>query len=68
MRALIFSILLPLCLLTPACSPQAAENAPAPAATEAAVHPVSGLKVIPLTVTTLGTTHAFHVEVAVTPQ
>ena len=68
MRALIFSLLLPLCLLTPACSPQAAENAPAPAASEAAVHPVSGLKVIPLTITTLSKTHAFRVELAVTPQ
>jgi uncharacterized membrane protein (UPF0127 family) len=64
MRALIFPIL----LLIPACSPQAAENAPAPAASEPAVHPVSGLAVIPLTVTTLGKTHAFRVELAVTPQ
>ena len=64
MRALVFSLL----LLVPACSPQAAENAPAPAASEAAVHPVSGLQVIPLTVTTLGKAHAFRVEVAVTPQ
>ncbi len=66
MRALIFSLL----LLAPACSPQAAENAPGPtaAATEAAVHPVSGLEVIPLTITTRDKTHRFRVELAVTPQ
>ena len=66
MRALLVSLL----LIVPACSPQAAQNAPTPsaAATQAAVHPVSGLEVIPLTVTTLGKTHSFRVEVAKTPQ
>ena len=64
MRALLF----PLLLILPACSPQAAENTPAPAAAQASVHPVSGLEVIPLTITTLGRTHAFRVEVARTPQ
>ncbi len=64
MRALLF----PLLLLIPACSPQAAENAPAPAPTQAAVHPVSGLQVIPLTITTQGGRHDFRVEVARTPQ
>ena len=64
MRALLFSLL----LVLPACSPQAAENTPTPAATQASVHPVSGLEVIPLTITTLGGTHAFRVEVARTPQ
>ena len=68
MRALLYSLLLPLSLLVPACSPQAAENAPAAAATQPSVHPVSGLPVVPLTVTTLGRTHAFRVEVARTPQ
>ncbi len=71
MRALLHSILLPLALLTPACSPQAAENAPAAttsgAPTQASVHPVSGLQVIPLTITTLKGPHAFRVEVARTP-
>lgn len=66
MRVLLYSLLLPLSLMVPACSPQAAENAPAP--TQASVHPVSGLQVIPLTVTTLGGTHTFRVEVAKTPQ
>lgn len=61
-------LLLPLLLILPACSPQAAEQAPAPAAQQASVHPVSGLEVIPLTVTSLGKTHSFRVEVARTPQ
>lgn len=70
MRVLLYSLLLPFALLTPACSPQAAENAPTPAASaeQASVHPVSGLQVIPLTVTTLKGPHAFRVEVARTPQ
>ncbi len=48
-----------------ACSPQGASEAAAPAQT-AAVHPVSGLKVVPLTVTSGKTTHAFKVEIAST--
>jgi uncharacterized membrane protein (UPF0127 family) len=38
----------------------------APAA-HSAVHPVSGLKVVPLTVTTAGGPHVFKVEVAASP-
>ena len=60
-------LLLPLLLVLPACSPQAAEQAP-PAAEQASVHPVSGLEVIPLATTSLGKTHRFRVEVARTPQ
>ena len=60
-------LLLPLLLVIPACSPQAAEQAP-PAAPQASVHPVSGLEVIPLTITSLGKTHRFRVEVARTPE
>jgi len=69
MRAFLYSLLLPLSLVVPACSPQAAENAPAPTAStaQASVHPVSGLQVIPLTVTTLKGPHVFRVEVARTP-
>lgn len=63
MRAWLF----PLLLAIPACSPQAAERAPAPAE-QAAVHPVSGLEVIPLSITSLGRAHNFRVEVARTPQ
>ena len=72
MRALLYSLLLPVSLMVPACSPQAAENTPAPNASgtgaQASVHPVSGLQVVPLTVTTLKGPHAFRVEVARTPQ
>ncbi len=46
-----------------ACSPQPAAEA-TPVATSAAVHPVSGLPVVPLTVTTPTGKHTFKVEVA----
>jgi uncharacterized membrane protein (UPF0127 family) len=64
MRALLISLL----VLLPACSPPATGTAPTPAATEATVHAVSGLAVIPLSITTLERTHRFKVELAVTPQ
>lgn len=65
MRALMLSV--GLCLA--ACTQQVAGEAPVPAASEAAAHPVSGLEVVPLTVTTPGgTVHRFRVEVARTPQ
>jgi uncharacterized protein len=60
--------LLPLLLIVPACSPQAAEPTPTPTAQQAAVHPVSGLEVVPLTITSLGKKHTFRVEMARTPQ
>lgn len=60
--------LLPLLLILPACSPQAAERATAPANEAASVHPQSGLEVIPLTINSLGKRHDFRVEVARTPQ
>lgn len=62
-------LLLPLLLLLPACS-QAADGTGAPptAPQQGSVHPVSGLQVIPLTVTAGDTTHQFKVEVARTPQ
>ncbi len=51
-----------------ACSPVSAGSANAPAAAQsaaaAAVHPVSGLKVLPLTVTTASGAHVFKVELA----
>lgn len=49
---------------TAACSPQAGSAAPTAATTAAAVHPVSGLPVIALTVTSASQTHRFRVEVA----
>jgi len=67
MRALFLAALLPLSLLVPACSPQAAENAPTPAP-QTETHPVSGLEVIPLTVTSQGQAHEFRVEMARTPE
>jgi len=52
-----------------ACSPQgAAETAPNAVAATPATHPVSGLAVVPLSVTSKGKRHAFAVEVAQTPQ
>ncbi len=50
-------------LLLAACSPQPAAEA-TPAAEVAAVHPVSGLPVIPLMVATQKGKHTFRVEVA----
>lgn len=48
-----------------ACSPQsAAEATPSAEVAEAAVHPVSGLAIVPLTVTADGKTHEFRVEMA----
>jgi uncharacterized membrane protein (UPF0127 family) len=49
-----------------ACTPGAGEAAGSPKA--AAVHPQSGLRVIPLTVTSAGKRHSFRVEVAATPE
>lgn len=51
-----------------ACSPQpAAEATPVAEAAAPSRHPVSGLAVIPLTVTSASGTHRFRVEVAETP-
>ncbi|MXP13176.1 DUF192 domain-containing protein [Altererythrobacter confluentis] len=61
MRTILLSAALALCA---ACSPQPAAEA-APAVTKpAAVHPVSGLKIVPLTVTNGKKRHSFRVEVA----
>lgn len=55
-------------LLLAACSSQAADPAMAPVAERAATHPVSGLEVVPLTVTAAdGMVHEFAVEIARTP-
>lgn len=52
-----------------ACSPQAAEQVPEQAATNAAnVDPDSGLEIIPVTVTTSTGTHVFQTEVAATKE
>jgi uncharacterized membrane protein (UPF0127 family) len=52
--------------LAAACSQPSAATAPTPAATAPAKHPVSGLDVIPLTITQNGKAHSFRVEVAAT--
>ncbi|MGH6787922.1 MAG: DUF192 domain-containing protein [Novosphingobium sp.] len=59
------AILLTLALALAACSPNAREASAA--STQSAVHPESGLKVVPLTVTHAGTVHRFRVEVAASP-
>jgi uncharacterized membrane protein (UPF0127 family) len=59
-------------LVVAACSPVTAGSANAPAASPsaaaAAVHPVSGLKILPLTVTTATGVHKFNVELAASPE
>lgn len=55
---------LALCALLAACSPQSASSGAAATAAAPAAHPVSGLPVIPLTVTAGGKVHRFRVEVA----
>jgi uncharacterized membrane protein (UPF0127 family) len=54
--------------LLAACSPQPAAEATPSAAPVASVHPVSGLEVIPLTVTSGDAVHRFAVEVAASPE
>lgn len=57
--------LIAMALLLVSCSPQPAAQAVAPAQSSA-VHPESGLKVVPLTVTTPTGKHILRVEVAAT--
>jgi len=69
-RPLFLGVMLGVFLSGPlaACSPQAAERAQAATAQASTVHPVSGLEVVPLTVTAGQGTHAFRVEMARTVQ
>jgi uncharacterized membrane protein (UPF0127 family) len=53
-----------LALLLAACSPGAGEASPAVDQAAAQVHPVSGLMIIPLTVTHGASRHSFRVELA----
>jgi uncharacterized membrane protein (UPF0127 family) len=53
---------------TAACSTQSAAPTPAPAAATPARHPISGLEVIPLTISQNGKVHRFRVELARTPE
>ena len=50
-----------------ACSTQAAQSSPV-AAESASIHPFSGLRVIPVTLTENGRTHTIRAELAETPQ
>ncbi|MGI8943435.1 MAG: DUF192 domain-containing protein [Qipengyuania sp.] len=59
---------LPALLLLAACSPQPAAEASSAAETAPAAHPVSGLEVIPLTVTSGARDHRFRVELADTDE
>ena len=56
-----------LALALAGCSPQAAEQAPAPTSTAPAVHPESGLRIIPVTAQTPSGAHVFQAEVAASP-
>jgi uncharacterized protein len=58
------SIVASVALLLAACSPGAGEASPAAGQSAAAVHPVSGLALVPLTVTSGKVRHTFRVEVA----
>lgn len=51
-----------------ACSPCAGDATPQSTQSAPAVHPVSGLSVVPLTVTSGSRVHQFRVELARTPQ
>lgn len=54
----------PFALVVAACSPQAADRVPEPTPATQTVHPISGLEVIEVTVTTDNAVHTFAAEVA----
>ena len=55
-------------LLLAACSANPGQAASGSSTAATAVHPVSGLKVVPLTITHVGKVHRFRVEVAATAE
>ena len=61
-------LIAPLMLPVTACSRSETQAATATSGTKSAVHPVSGLRVVPLAVRSDGKTHTFAVEVAATPE
>ncbi len=65
MRAFLLGLAPILAATLAACSPNAREASAA--STQSAVHPESGLRVVPLTVTHAGKLHKFKVEVAASP-
>ena len=66
------ALALPIALAIAACSPVSAGSANAPAASPSAaahaVHPISGLKILSLNVTTASGVHKFKVELAASPE
>jgi uncharacterized membrane protein (UPF0127 family) len=64
MRWFMSSALAALALGSAACSPQTSAPAPSSAAGQTGKHPISGLDVIPLTISQNGKAHGFRVEVA----
>lgn len=54
-------------LLAVGCSPATGDAKASGQSAAPSVHPVSGMKVVPLTVTSQGRVHRFRVEVAVSP-
>ena len=60
--------LIPALLMLAACSPPAGERSGAAPPASTTLHPVSGLQVIPLTISHGGESHLFRVEVARTGQ
>jgi uncharacterized protein len=68
-KRLALLIMAPAAIALAACSTQAAtERGAGSTAAQPSVHPVSGLQVIDLTVSSRGEEHRFRVEVAATPQ
>ena len=70
MRRTLRIVMMALAMGAAGCSAQtpARTPAPAPAAATPARHPISGLEVIPLTISQNGKVHRFRVEVARTPE
>ena len=66
MRRTVPLVMIALAMGAAGCSAQT--PAPAPAAATPARHPISGLEVIPLTISQNGKVHRFRVEVARTPE
>ncbi|GAA4647656.1 hypothetical protein GCM10023115_56180 [Pontixanthobacter gangjinensis] len=67
LNKLIASTVISFAVFVASCSPQLASD-PAAAESTAGVHPVSGLRVVPLTVASGDQRHLFQVEVAATAQ
>ena len=67
MKRIIFGLAVVLAACTPQAQGKSAATTPAAPEAQPSVHPVSGLEVIPLTISQNGKVHHFRVEVAQTP-